>query len=786
MKFSENWLRQFVDPPLSSEELAHALTMAGLEVESLEPAAPPFAKVIVAEVSAVERHPNADRLTVCRVNAGLVEALDVVCGAPNVRAGMKVPCALPGAELPGGLQIRQAKVRGVDSFGMLCSAKELGLAEDAAGLYELPGDAPVGADLREYLDLDDRMFALKLTPNRSDCLSVAGVAREVAAVTASSLNLKDARAAQPTIGDQFPVRVLAAEACPLYCGRVLRGVRMDAATPDWMVRCLERSGLRPINAVVDITNFVMLELGQPLHAFDLGRLDDAIAVRFARPGEKLLLLNGQTAELKPDVLVIADASGPVALGGIMGGAESAVSDATADLFLESAFFDPAVIAGRGRSLGFTSDSAHRFERGVDFGGTRNALERATQLLLGICGGAAGPVTEVRGSLPARAPIPLRLERARRVLGIGLDEGEVQMLLRRLHFSFAVERGVFHVTPHTYRFDLAIEEDLIEELARLYGYDRIPASRPRGEAGMIRSPEARRTPAQVRRTILARDYQEVINYAFVDEQWETDFSGNAEPIRLRNPIASQMSVMRSSLIGGLVGRLQHNQAHRQPRVRMFEIGCCFARTPDGFVQTERIAALAQGDALPEQWGSSPRPADFYDVRGDLEALLAPVAPRFDPAPHPAFHPGKSARILVDGEAVGWLGELHPRWQQKYQVEGPVMAFEMELAFILGRPLPRFAEVSRFPPVRRDIALVVDEGVPVRAILDAAWTEKPAVLLEISLFDVYRGKGLGEGKKSLAFRVLLQDTQKTLTDSDVEAAVTQVVQALQARFGATLRI
>jgi len=786
VKFSENWLRQFVDPPLSSEELAHVLTMAGLEVESLEPAAPPFAKVIVAEVSSVEGHPNADRLSLCQVNAGLVEPLAVVCGAPNVRAGMKVPCALPGAELPGGLQIRQTKVRGVDSYGMLCSAKELGLTEHASGLHALPADAPVGADLREYLDLDDRIFTLKLTPNRSDCLSVAGVAREVAAVTASSLNLKDPRAAQPAIGDQFPVRVLAAAACPLYCGRVLRGVRMNVATPDWMARCLERSGIRPINPVVDITNFVMLELGQPLHAFDLGLLRDAIEVRFARPGEKLSLLNGQTAELQQDVLVIADGSGPVALAGIMGGAESAVSDATVDLFLESAFFDPAVIAGRGRSLGFTSDSAHRFERGVDFGGTRNALERATQLLLGICGGAAGPVTEVRGSLPARAPIPLRLARARRVLGIELDDGEVQMLLRRLHFSFGMERGVFHVTPHTYRFDLSIEEDLIEELARLYGYDRIPGSRPRGQAAMISSAEARRTVAQLRRTILARDYQEVINYAFVDEQWEADFSGNREPIRLRNPIASQMGVMRSSLIGGLVGRLQHNQAHRQPRVRMFEIGCCFGRTGGGFAQTERIAALAQGDACSEQWGCAPRPADFYDARGDLEALLAPVVPRFEAAAHPAFHPGKAARVLVDGEAIGWLGELHPRWQQKYQVAGPVMAFEVELASALGRPLPSFAEVPRFPPVRRDIALVVDEGVPAQALFDAAWTAKPGVLLEISLFDVYRGKGLGEGKKSLAFRVLLQDTQKTLTDSEVEAAVTQVVQALQARFGATLRI
>jgi len=786
LKFSEHWLRQFVDPPLTSEELAHVLTMAGLEVEALDSAAPPFSKVVVAEVVSVERHPDAERLSLCRVNAGLVEQLQIVCGAPNVQPGMRVPCALPGAELPGGLAIRQAKVRGVESFGMLCSAKELGLAEDAAGLYALAGDAPVGADLREYLDLEDRIFTLKLTPNRADCLSVAGVAREVAAITASSLSLEAARPAQAAIPDEFPVRVIDPAACPLYCGRVVRGVRMDAATPDWMVRCLARSGLRSINPVVDITNFVMLELGQPLHAFDLALLKDAIEVRFARAGEKLLLLNGETAELEPDMLVIADASGPVALAGIMGGDSTSVSSATVDLFLEGAFFEPAVIAGRGRRLGFGSDSAHRFERGVDFGGTRGALERATQLILGICGGVPGPVKEVRGTLPARPPIPLRLERARRLLGLDLDDGQVQMLLRRLHFSFAMDQGVFHVTPHSYRFDLAIEEDLIEELARLHGYDRIPASLPQGPAVMPRAAESYRPAAQLRRMLVARDYQEVINYAFVDASWEADFNGNADPVRLRNPIASQMGVMRSSLIGGLVGRLQHNLAHRQARVRMFEIGCCFSRAGREFAQTERLAALVQGDVHPEQWGLTPRAVDFYDLRGDLEALFWPAVPRFEPAAHPAFHPGKSARVLLDGQPAGWIGEIHPRWQQAYELASPAMVFEVELAPLLERPVPGFSGISRFPPVRRDLALVVDEGIPAQDILDAAQAEKPPVVSDITLFDVYRGKGLGDGKKSLAFRVLLQDTQKTLTDAEVEVAVVQLVQALQARFGATLRI
>ncbi|HEX6828541.1 MAG TPA: phenylalanine--tRNA ligase subunit beta, partial [Burkholderiales bacterium] len=575
-------------------------------------------------------------------------------------------------------------------------------------------------------------------------------------------------------------------ACPLYCGRVIRGVRLDAATPDWMSRRLERSGLRSINPVVDVTNYVMLELGQPLHAFDLARLSGSVQVRFAAPGERLALLNGQIVSLDHDMLVIADDSGPLALAGIMGGAPSAVAPGTADLFLESAFFDPAVVAGRGRRLGFGTDSSHRFERGVDFGATRHALERATALIIGVCGGRAGPLTEVKGALPARDPIALRLERARRILGIPVDEAEVQMILRRLQFSFAVEKGVFHVAPHSYRFDLAIEEDLIEELARIYGYDRIPARPPLAPAVMIPEPEAERPVDRLRRILVARDYQEVINYAFVDEQWEADFAGRKDPVRLQNPIASQLSVMRSTLIGGLVGRLQHNLSHRQPRVRLFETGACFTRTQAGYAQGERLGGLCFGEALPEQWGSRPsRLLDFFDVKGDLEALFWPRQARFEPEPHPALHPGKSATIRLDGAVAGFIGEIHPRLQQKYEIPSPVVVFELAMEALTKRDVPSYSTVSRFPPVRRDISVVVDDKVAVQTLLDALWAARPPAIVELELFDQYRGKGVDQGKKSLAFRVLLQDTQKTLTDTEVDAAITQLVQVLQSKFGARLR-
>ncbi|MFZ5558816.1 MAG: phenylalanine--tRNA ligase subunit beta [Pseudomonadota bacterium] len=784
MKFSENWLRTFVDPPLTSAELAEALTMAGLEVEALEPAAAPFSGVVVGEVLAVDKHPSADRLSVCRVEVGQGEPLTVVCGAPNVRAGMKAPCALVGAVLPQAT-IRETQVRGVASRGMLCSAAELGLAEDGAGLLVLPAELAAGTDLREALDLDDQLLTLKLTPNRGDCLSVCGVAREVAAITATSLRLPDIAPVAPAVKDTLGVEVQAPEACPRYCGRVVRGVNPRAPTPAWMARRLARSGVRAINAVVDVTNYVMLELGQPMHAFDLARIDSAVQVRPGREGERLELLNEQTVDVA-GMLVIADAGGPLALAGIMGGAASAVGDATADVFLESAFFAPAAVAGRSFALGFGSDSLHRFERGVDYAATRLAMERATELLVGVCGGRPGPITEVQGTLPRREPIQLRVARASRVLGVSLDSAKVSALLRRLQFGFVDERDVFYVTPHSYRFDIQIEEDLIEELARLHGYDRIPATRPAVDLAMRVRPERERALPEIRRLLLARDYQEVINYAFVDAGLERELLENREPIRLVNPLASTMTVMRSSLAGGLLECLRSNQKRQQTRVRLFEIGCCFVRRDGVLVQPERLGGLAYGSAEPEQWGNSPRNVDFFDVKGDLEALVWPL--RLDAVrdTHPALHPGRAARLELDGQPAGWLGELHPRWQQALDFPKVPVLFELETAALRHVPLPAAEPVSRLPVVRRDIAVVVDEQVSAEDLRRALAGLGLARVVEVGLFDVYRGPGLPPGKKSLAFRVLLQDTEKTLTDQEVEEVMGDLVRVLERDFSAKLRV
>lgn len=785
MKFSENWLRTYVDPALDSAELAHQLTMAGLEVEALEEVAPAFDKVVVGEVLGLEKHPDADRLNVCRVNVGAAEPLQIVCGAANVHAGAKVPCAQVGAQLPK-MAIKRAKVRGVESFGMLCSESELGLAEESSGLLSLPPDAPVGESIRDYLGLDDRLFTLKLTPNRSDCLSVAGVAREVAAITQAPLTQPQAVAVEPSVPDRLRVAVDQAAACPRYCGRVVRGINQAAVTPEWMAQRLKRSGLRPIGAVVDITNYVLLELGQPLHAFDLAKIAGGITVRFARPGEQMELLNQQKAVLDPDMLVIADDAQALALAGIMGGQSSAVSDATTDIFLESAYFAPDAIAGKARRLNLSTDSSYRFERGVDFAATRSALERATQLLLEICGGAAGEIVEVIGPLPERNAIKLRAARISQVLGVALDVAQIDALLRRLQFSFSESAGTFQVMPPSYRFDLAIEADLIEEVARLFGYDRIPATPPRGSLDMLPQSELSRGRDALRAILSARDYQEVINYSFVDAAWERDLAGNESPLALKNPIAAQMSVMRSTLLGGLVDNLRFNLNRKQERVRLFETGCCFhGAEGDLSRQPERIAALCYGSAYPEQWGQAARTVDFFDAKADLEALLWPAVPRFEAASHPALHPGQSARVWLEEECIGWIGTLHPKWRQAYELPAAPVMFELEMAALLRSRVPAFSGISRFPMVRRDLAVVVDEGASVQAMLDGLHESLPEVVIELALFDVYRGKGIDSGKKSLAFRVLMQDTRQTLTDETVDAVITQLARILTDRFDAKLR-
>jgi len=803
MQFSERWLRTFVDPSLSTDELTHLLTMSGLEVETCTPVAPPFSGVVVGEVLEVAKHPNADRLTVCRVDAGTGTPLSIVCGAPNVVPGMKSPCALVGAKLPGEsaerpFEIKAAKMRGVASEGMLCSARELGLSDDHSGLLALPADAPVGRDFRKYYALDDKLITIKLTPNRGDCLSVLGVAREVSALTRAKLALPDLHAVRAGIEATVPVSISAPEGCGRFTGRVIRNVDANAATPEWMRQRLERAGQRCISALVDVTNYVMLELGRPLHVYDLDKLRGGIDVRFGRKGESLKLLNEQTVDVDENVLCITDDSGPIGLAGIMGGDSTKADLQTRHVLLESAFFFPQAIAGRSRRYNFTSDAAHRFERGVDFDNNVAGIERATRLILDICGGEAGPTVDTLAQLPERRPVMMRVARAHKVIGVAVSAEEIADIFGRLGLAHAREGAgageVFVVTPPSHRFDIEIEEDLIEEVARVHGFERIPAHPPTAPAAMRAEPERRRSQHAIRAQLAASDYHEVINFSFVDPAWESDFAANAAPIRLLNPIASQLAVMRSSLIGSLVANVGYNLNRKLSRVRVFEIGRVFLRDASakdgdrdvaGVRQPVRIGAIAYGQALEEQWGVPERMVDFFDVKGDLEALLAPRRARFEPGVHPALHPGRAARVMLDGAPIGWVGELHPRWQQKYGLPAAPVLFELDAAPLLDLDLPRYGEVSRFPAVTRDLAVLVAESAPVQGLLDALAGDCPAAVQEIRLFDVYRGKGVPAGQKSLAFRVVMQDTAKTLTDGEADAAMARLTRVLAEKFGARLR-
>jgi phenylalanyl-tRNA synthetase beta chain len=798
MKFSEHWLRSFVDPSLSTAELAHALTMAGLEVESLAPAAAPCSGVVVAEILEVARHPNAERLSLCKVNVGAPAPLAIVCGALNVVAGMRVPCALIGAHLTGAdgqvFEIKRSSLRGVDSQGMLCSAKELGIDDDHSGILALAADAPIGRDVREVLELDDTLFTLKLTPNRADCLSLLGVAREVAAITGATFNAPVVEPVAAKSEARHPVKISAADGCGRFSGRVIRGVDAAAPVPGWMKQRLARAGQRSISALVDVTNYVMLELGRPLHVYDLDKLQGGIDVRYGRKGERVKLLNEQDVEVDETVLCITDTSGPIGLAGIMGGDSTKAETDSRNIFLESAFFFPNAIAGRTRRYNFTSDAAHRFERGVDFNNNVAGIERATELIVAICGGEPGPTVDHVARLPERKPVHVRSARAARVLGIDVSDAEIAEIFTRLGLESSRTADGFDVTPPSYRFDIAIEEDLIEEIARIYGYERIPANQPRTRAAMSPQREAARPLMRVKEAIAARDYQEVVNFSFVDADWERDFCGNDAPVRLLNPISSQLSVMRSGLAGSLVANVRYNLNRKQGRVRAFELGRVFRTdasvgdgplTVAGIAQPPKLAGIAYGPAYPEQWGLAERKVDFYDVKADIESLLAPATARFERTLHPALHPGRAAQVLVDEKPVGWLGELHPRWQQKYELPQAPVLFELDLDALLASPMPAYREVSKFPPVIRDLALVVDESVPAQALLDAMQASRPAVVQDLWLFDLYRGKGIGAGKKSLAFRVVMQDTSKTLTDAETESAIAQLLQLLAESVGAKLR-
>ncbi|NOT14417.1 MAG: phenylalanine--tRNA ligase subunit beta [Methylotenera sp.] len=783
MQFSENWLRSLVDTGLDSQALSHALTMAGLEVEDMQSVAASFTLVVVGEVISAEKHPDADRLQVLKVNIGQAEPLQIVCGASNARVGLKAPCALVGAQLPE-ISIKQAKVRGIESFGMMCSSKELGITVEATGLLELAHNAVVGQDIREHLDLNDHLFTLKLTPNRSDCLSLIGIARDVAAITGARTQFVDIAAVSVESQQTKQVSVIEQAACPRYCGRLITGINAKVATPDWMAKRLERSGLRSISVVVDVTNYVLLELGQPMHAFDAAKLSGDISVRFAKAGESLNLLNDQTITLKADDLVIADEQGAVALAGIMGGKPTSVDDETTDIFLESAYFVPSVIAGKARRLGLSTDSSYRFERGVDFGNTRQALEYATTLIQKICGGQACAVTEVVGALPVRHSVTLRMARLVSVLGIAFEQVKVAQLLTQLGFAFTETNGEFTVTPPSYRFDIAIEEDLIEEIARLHGYDHIPATPPIASLNMLAAPEAQLHLNQLRNVLVSDGYQEVVTYSFVDESWERDLLGNPSPIKLKNPIASNLSVMRTSLWGGLLDTLTYNLNRKQDRAYLFEIGAVYYQKDASYHEVTRVAGLAYGSAKPEQWAVSGTDIDFFDIKAQVEALVGAEA-LFEKAEHSALHPGQSAQILLDGKVIGWLGKLHPKWQQHYSLPKGAYLFELDVAVLLNSTLVAYQEVSKFLPIRRDIAIVVDEDLAVGDVLTCVKAAQIPAILDVALFDLYQGKGVAENKKSLALSVLMHDTQKTLTDSDADTAIANLLQLLQVKFAAELR-
>ncbi len=791
MKFNESWLREFVNPPLSAEAIGERLTMAGLELDAIELAAPPFHGVIVARIDAIAPHPDADKLKICQVNTGRGELQQVVCGGANARENLVVALATVGAELPGGFKIKPAKLRGVASNGMLCSAAELGLAESSEGILELPEDAPLGEDLRVWLDLDDKVLEVDLTPNRADCLSVRGIARELSVLTDTPAKMEVVPQVKTRNEAMLPVTVEAPQACPRYVGRVIKDIDNQAATPLWMQERLRRCGLRSLHPVVDVTNYVMLELGQPMHAFDLSRLQERIVVRMAEPGEQLTLLDGKEIVLDANSLVIADQQQVLALAGVMGGAASGVDSETQHIFLESAFFKPEIIAGKARGFGLHTDSSHRFERGVDFELQAEAIERATDLIVSICGGAPGPITEkfAANELPELPAIPLRRAQVQRVLGITLPDEEVERILRGLGCRMAHDEAGWLFTPPSYRFDLRIEVDLLEELARIYGYAQIPAQSRQWEASITPIPEAQLKPTELKRLLVDLGYQEAVTYSFLDAETEQLVSSDGPAIPLANPISADLAVMRTSLLGGLLSVIRHNARRQQPRVRIFETGMVFIPDASGLQQINRIAGAITATAYPEQWSVTNREPDFYDLKGDVERLLQ--ASHLDskttwrPCEHPALHPGQAASLWLEQQALGVCGQLHPQIQQQLEIDQRVFVFELRLDPLLTREIAKFQPLSKFPAVRRDLALVVDEAVTYAEIEASIRAFGNPLVSDFEIFDVYRGKGVANGRKSLALRLILQDLSRTLGEEEVESTVNALLDRLQSDVGASLR-
>ena len=811
MQFPESWLREFCNPPLTTAQLSETLTMAGLEVEELKPVAPPFTKIVVGEIKEAVQHPNADRLRVCKVDVGQATLLDIVCGAPNARVGIRVPVALVGAELPPGddgkpFFIKVGKLRGVESQGMLCSARELKLADDHGGLLELASDAPLGQSIREHLNLDDTVFTLKLTPNLAHCLSVYGVAREVAALTGAPLKSPRFPVVTVSCSDKLPVTVSAPDLCGRFSGRIVRHVNPRASTPQWMLDRLARCGQRSVTALVDISNYVMFELGRPSHIFDLEKIHGSLDVRWGKPGEQLKLLNGSTVTVDDKVGVIADDQQVESLAGIMGGDATAVSDDTQHVYVEAAFWWPKAIAGRSRRFNFSTDAGHRFERGVDPCQTVEHIERISQLIIDICGTAdtaCGPIDDLQVNLPVTKTVNLRVARASKVIGMPLTQAQCVDALTRLGLPITQSDGLITVVPPSYRFDLQIEEDLIEEVARMVGYNNLPHTPPLAPITAKILTEAQRSAFAVRRTIAALGYQETINFSFVEDRWEHELAGNLNPIKLLNPIASQMSVMRSSLLGSLLQVVKFNLDRKVQRVRVFELGRVFLRdssvkntdtTVEGFHQPMRVAGMVYGSTDELQWDVKEKGVDFFDVKGDVEAMLAPRKPTFLPAVHPAMHPGRCASVCLDGVVFGFVGELHPKWRQAYDLaQAPVM-FELELDAVLQREVPVYKAVTKHQGVERDIAVLVDEKVTHAALMGAIWAAPTAGLLrDAALFDVYRpkpakdpdGVAVASVEKSMAVRLTLNSQETTLTENQIDTTVQAVLSSLVSTLGARQR-
>ena len=793
MKLPYSWLTDWVAVPWAARELGERLTMAGLEIESIEPAAPAFSGVVVAEILSAEKHPQADKLKVCRVSAGPGGPLQIVCGAPNARAGLKSALATVGARLPGDLDIKAARLRGVESSGMLCSAKELGLGDDSSGILELPADAPVGSPVRDYLQLDDAVLNLNITPNRGDAMSVIGIAREVAALCGAELTGPERRPTVAALADTFGVTLDAPAGCPKFAGCVIRGVDNKAPTPPWMRERLRRAGLRSIGPVVDVTNYVMLELGQPMHAYDLARLDGQIRVRQARVGETITLLDGKSIDLQPDVLLITDRSGPAAIAGIMGGRRTAVGAESTEVFLEVAYFAPDAVMGRALRWGLMTDASQRFERGVDPSQQERAMERALSLLLSIAGGRAGPVTVARSEdhLPVRPAVLLRRGQLARLLGAGFEDERVRAILEGLQMRVEPAEEGWRVTPPPHRFDIAIEADLIEEVARIIGYEAIAEADAAAVEHFRSFPESLPSEQGLLEVLATRGYQEAVTYAFVDPQLQSRLFPDSHPLQLANPIASDLSVMRVSLWPGLIKATLDNQRRQQERIRLIEHGVRFEHDGQRTRELDTLAGVACGPCRPEQWGL-PRemraPADFFDVKGDLEALIASLGAgrvfSFEPATLSCLHPGRTARVLREGRPVGWLGELHPSLVKELDsVHTPVL-FELDVA-ALTLVRPSYQEISRLPRVRRDLAVVVDESVPLSRLAERVILAASSLLRDLRVFDVYRGRGIEEGRKSVALGLIFQDFSRTLTDDDVASLVAAVVADLRASLNASIR-